>query len=265
MSHQTVAMNRRWKCLGFLLLVTALLGGCVSAQPVLRLSPRGDDAVWVGGTAVVSKTGVKLRVATAFARDYDGRVGFRVEVENRSAQPLVVDSNVFSFATCTRPERRQPEVCTPARLAINPEKVLLDMDIARSREQALNANEATFHAVMFLLDATASIASATSGKGHNAVAAADLANHEGRMLDQTQARESRQVSAYELERANWTTAAFRKTTIFPGKAAAGLVFTERDVNAQAVWLLVRIGGETFSFPFDQTVYIPRPDYVVEKR
>jgi hypothetical protein len=248
-----------------LALVTAILGGCVSAQPVLRLRPRGDDSVWVGGTAVVSKMGVNVRVATAFARDYDGRVGFRVEVENRSAQPLVIDSNVFSFATCTRPDRRQPETCCPARLAINPEKVLLDMDIARSREQANNANEATFHGVMFLLDATASIASVAAGKGRNAAETADMASHDGQMIEAVQARESRQVSAHELERANWTTAAFRKTTIFPGKAAAGLVFTERDVDAQAVWLLVHIGRETFSFPFDQTVYILRPDGVVEKR
>ncbi len=242
-----------------------LLGGCVTASPVLRLTPRDKNRVWVGGTAVVSKTGVNVRVATAFARDHDGRIGFRVEVENRSSQPMVIDSNSFSFATCVRPEDKQPEQCAPARLAINPEKVLLDMDIARSRKQASNANHATFHSVMFLLEATAAVTSVVSGDRHEATGALLLAGQEGQRIDQIEARESRQVSAYELERANWTTDAFRKTTIFPGKAAAGLVFTERDVKAQGVWLLVRIGDETFRFPFNQVVYIPRREEVVVRR
>jgi hypothetical protein len=258
-------MAYRWNHLGlFCLSVTTTLG-CVLAQPVVRLTPRGGDPVWVGGTAVVGKTGANVRVATAFARDYDGRLGFRVEVENLSAQPMTIDSNVFSFATCMRPDRRQPEACDLARLAINPEKVLLDMDIARSREQASNANEATFHAVMFLLDATASLAGAASGNHRGAGAAANLASQEGNAVAAVEARESRQVSAYELERSNWTTDAFRKTTIFPGKAAAGLVFTERDVKAQTVWLLIHIGKEIFSFPFDQVVYIPRASGEVTRR
>jgi hypothetical protein len=246
-------------------LMAAALGGCVTAQPVLRLTPQGGDPVWVGGTAVVSKTGETVRVAAAFARDYDGRIGFRVEVENRSAQPIVIDSNVFSFSTCKRTDPSQPEACAPDQVAINPEKVLLDMDIARSREQAQNTNDATFHSVLFLLDATASIATLPSGKPRDGAQAAVLAGQEGQMVDAAEARESRQVSAYELERANWTTEAFRKTTIFPGKAAAGLVFTERDVHAHTVWLLIRTEKEVFRFPFDQVVYVPRPDGLVEQR
>lgn len=249
----------------FLTLMTALLGGCVMPAPVLRLMPKDRDRVWVGGTAVVSKTGVNLRVATAFARDYDDRLGFRVEVENRSAQPLVIDSRVFSFSTCARVERHQPEVCEPARLAINPEKVLLDMDIERAREHANNTNDETFHSVMFLLEATASLAGAASGKHHAAAEGANMAAHSGQALSEVEARESRQVSAYELERSNWTTAAFRKTTIFPGKAAAGLVFTERNVKARTVWLLVHIGDEIFSFAFDQVAYVLTANGVEVKR
>jgi hypothetical protein len=251
--------------LPFLMLMTALLGGCMMPQPVLRLTPRDRDHVWVGGTAVVSKTGVNLRVAAAFARDYDGRLGFRVEVENRSSQPMVIDSNVFSFATCARPERAPSEVCEPAQLAINPERVLLDMDIERSREQANNANDATFHSAMFLLDATASLASATSGKHRDSGDFANMAAHEGQALSGVEARESRQVTAYELERSNWTTSAFRRTTIFPGNTAAGLVFTERNVKARTVWLLVHIGDEIFSFAFNQVAYVLTPNGVVMKR
>jgi hypothetical protein len=245
--------------------VAATLAGCVTAQPVLRLTPRDQDVVWVGGSPVVGKTGVNVRVATAFARDYDGRIGFRVEVENRTAQPLLIDHRVFSFATCVRQEGVGTEECAPARLAINPEKVILEMDIMRSRQQAANTNEARFHTAMFLLDATVGVAAVTSGDGHAAADFGRYAEHDAHMMDATHARESRQVSAYELERANWTTDAFRKTTIFPGQAAAGLVFTERDVNAKTVWLLIHINNETFSFPFNQVVYVPRPDGVVERR
>lgn len=265
MANGQVNLRRPGLGLLFVALACATLAGCALTQPVLRLSPRDRDHVWVGGTAVVSRTGVKLRVAAAFARDYDGRLGFRVEVENRFSQPLLIDSNVFSFATCARSAPKQPEVCEPARLAINPERVLLDMDIARSYAQARNANDETFHNVMFLLEATASIASAASGKSSEARTSHMLANQQFQLADDARGRESRQVSAYELDRANWTTAAFRRTTIFPGKAAAGLVFTERNVQAKTVWLLVHIDDEIFSFAFDQVVYMLRKDGVVVKR
>ncbi len=238
-----------------LLFITAALGGCVSAQPVLRLTPRTNDPVWVGGLAVTSKTGKSARMATAFAFERDSQLGFRVEIENLSSEPMLLDSNAFSFATCTRPDRSRPETCTPARLATDPEQVLLDLDIARSRQQAENANDEAFHGVMLLLGATAAVASA--GQHHGTHEALEFAAQEGNALEAVQAREGRQVSAYELNRANWATAALRKTTLFPGQAMAGLVFTDRDVNARGVWLLARIGEDVFKFPFDQVTYVPR--------
>ena len=63
-----------------------------------------------------------------------------------------------------------------------------------------------------------------------------------------------------MERTNWATDSFRRTTIFPGKAGAGLVFVERNITATSVWLIVQIGAQTFAFAFDQTVYSARPEY-----
>jgi hypothetical protein len=234
--------------------------GCAFAQPVLRLTPRSPDVVWVGGTGVVSQGDKNARVAVAFAREEDGRPGFRVEIQNLSPTTIIIGPSAFTYMDCTRAAAATQESCGARQGAVNPEQVLLNLDIQRSRDKAANANEATFHATMLLLDATLAVASAASGKTNGAVQAADLAGAEGNALGQVAAREDYQASAHQLERTNWATDAFRKTTIFPGKAGAGLVFVERNIKATAVWLIVQIAAQTFAFAFDQTVYSARPEY-----
>jgi len=82
-----------------------------------------------------------------------------------------------------------------------------------------NLNQEAFHATMFLLDATVGVASAASGKPHAASQSAALAGAEGNAAHEVAAQESQRVSAHAMDRENWTTSTFRKTTIFPGKAA----------------------------------------------
>jgi hypothetical protein len=67
----------------------------------------------------------------------------------------------------------------------------------------------------------------------------------------SQSMDQQQASSYEVERANWETAALRKTTLLPGNRVAGLVYVMRDSTANEVSLQMRIGDEILDFQFKQ--------------
>jgi hypothetical protein len=245
-----------------LVLLAITLGGCVTAQPIVRLSPRApaSEVAWLAGVPIVGKSGQHSRVAVAFAREAEGKIGLRVEVQNRGEKNLLLDSRNFSYRICHRVAEKG-ETCGKRFLVVDPEAEILAMEIQRRREQAANANEETFHTAMALLSLTGQIASAASGDHHASNHASANTNYFLNQAKAATANEQYQMSAFELARSNWELHAFRKTTTPPGQAVAGLVFVDRDPRASAVMLYATIDDEFYSFPFDQTVIHPnRPNH-----
>ena len=229
-------------CVLCILIVTATTSsGCMTPEPVLRLTPLSERVLWIGGTAAIVKEGRAARVAVAFARQQGNLVSFRVEVENTASIPIIIGPSNFYYATCTRSADRSNRQCLPARWAVNPEKVLLDLDIARSRQIADGMNKGAVAAPLLFLDMAAAMTGSAS-RDHRTTSLA---------LESIPADDARQASAYELERANWETAALRKTTLLPGNRVAGLVYVARDVAANEVSLQSQIGDEVLDFPFKQ--------------
>lgn len=235
-----------------LLIVTcAAASGCVAPEPVLRLTPLAQNVLWIGGMAAVIQEGSSARVAAAFVRQQGDLVSFRVEVENTANTPILVGPSNFYYATCTRSADNRNRQCGPARWAVNPEKVLLDLDIARSRQKASSMNgEALMAPLLFL-----SLGAALVGTGSHDHRATSLALHSaalaGNALDASQLEDNQQASTYEMERANWETASLRKTTLLPGNRVAGLVYVARDVAANEVSLQMQLGDEVLTFRFSQ--------------
>ena len=227
--------------------------GCATPAPVLRLSPQTKDVVWVGGTEATTRAGKTVRAAVAFVREQGNQVAFRVEIENLTDTNVLLEPARFYAMTCARKGTPPTRTCGATRLVSDPERMLLALDMKRSRDKAGNANAEAFWGTMVLLDATLGMASAVGGHGRgttNALVAMDLSAN---AMDSVATRDHLQATGYELERANWSAMALRKTTLFPGKRVAGLVFTERDESASEVWLHVRLGDDILVFPFNQTV------------
>ena len=243
-----------------LTLAVLATAGCMMPEPVLRLTPLSDNVVWAGGMAAVVKQAKAARVAVAFAREHDGKVGFRVEIENTSPVPILIDPARFYYAACNRSADGASRTCQPSRLAFNPEQVLLDLDIQHSRQEASTANAETFAGAMMFLDLTLGVAGAASGNRHAAMAGLDGADHSAQALDAISAEGQQQASTYEMERASWETAAFRKSTIPPGHRVAGLVYVDRHLAANEVSLQIRIGDEILDFPFKQMQFQARTSH-----
>jgi len=228
--------------------------GCATPSPVLRLSPQSKDVVWVGGTEAITRTGKTVRAAVAFAREQGNQIAFRVELENLTDTNVLLEPARFYAMTCARKGTPPTRTCGATRLVSDPERMLLALDMKRSRDKAGNANAEAFWGTMVLLDATLGVASAVGGHGRGTTSALVAMDLSANAMDSVSTRDRLQATGYELERANWSAMALRKTTLFPGKRVAGLVLTERDESASEVWLHVRIGEDILVFPFNQTVH-----------
>ena len=249
-AHATLAMT--------VLLAVMTSIGCATPQPVLRLTPAMDNLVWVGGNAVATHQGKNARVAIAFMHEQDGLLAFRVEIDNHTPVPLLMDPARFSYTTCRLASTPEKWACKGPMTVTDPEKALLDLDLGRARDKAENENAQAFAVGMMLLEVTAGMAGAGTGKPNMALAGAAGMGLAADVAASAEGTENRQMTSYDFERAKWSTEALRKSTLFPGKQVGGMVYINRDLNAGEVRLFIQVGDERFAFPFQQLVIYPKP-------
>jgi hypothetical protein len=238
--------------------VMAILAGCIAPEPVIRMTPLSKNPFWAGGTQVAAIQGKSALVAVAFLREKDAQVSFRVEIENTSTGPVLVDPARFYFNMCSLSEVLDEATCSTSRWVVNPEQVLLDLDVKRARESADNKNSTSLLMPFMFLDIVAAVGGIATGDRHATAQALDNTRDTSDMLREIEAEDQQQASSYEARRSMWETSALRKTTILPGQREAGMVFIPRDLSTNTVKLQIRVGDEVLAFPFKQTVYQTRP-------
>jgi hypothetical protein len=242
---------------------TVALVGCATPEPVLRLTPLSESVVFNGGRAAQVKENRLVRVAAAFEREYARPnrrlVGFLVEIENTSDKPLLVDPAQFYYAACSDSLDRKTVQCQPSRRAVNPESILLALDIEHARKQAQASNEETFATTLMFLDLAAAATNAAAGNRHAAVVGLVGAGDAAAIATEVRADGHSAGATYENARATWAEWALRKTTLLPGRAASGLVFVDRVLGATKIVLAVRVAEEAVDLPFRQVQFDTRPD------
>jgi hypothetical protein len=223
------------------------LAGCATPGPVVRLAPAGGDVTWVAGRAVLSQEKSGVRVAAAFEHQDGGMLAVRVEVANDSEATLDVGPRGVSFVTCKHDGK---ESCGFARGVVDPEEVLMALDVGASRAAADAANDRAFYTPLLILSAASDVASIAGGRSNNTTGlrTAALANQ----MDNDAARHDSSMASYGQQRQMWSNAALRRSTVQPGRAQGGMVFVPIDLEARYVWIQVRAGGLKFPFRFQQT-------------
>jgi hypothetical protein len=234
-------------CLAILLASVALIG-CATPGPLVSLALAQGAVVWVAGRAVVAKEQTGVRVAAAFEHQDGVTLGLRVEIENTTEAPLEVDPANITFNVCTN---GRLETCSPPAYAINPEAVLKDLALAKSRNEAETANEEIFLGTLAVVSAVGDVATVASGKTHGTTGLQTAAALD--QMGQVAARRDSTQASIGGQQQLWADVALRRNTIPPGRAVGGRVFLPISLKARRVWLHVLVGGRTFSFPFDQTV------------
>jgi hypothetical protein len=227
------------------ILAAALLFGCATPAPLVRLHPNtGEDVFWMSGRAAVKKQSGGVHVAAAFEHQLGKRLGLRVEVRNGSGERIEVNPDRFSFVTCAGEDDSS---CSDYKGVIDPEEVIDSLDARRSRVAADAADDRAFNTAMVFLSAVGDVAGAASGSPRRSDTF-DIINH-GDIVD---AGHHRTLSDIAARRTLWADAALRRSTLDPGDGVAGFVYIPYRKQARYVWLQVNAADRDFTFCFRQT-------------
>jgi hypothetical protein len=231
-----------------LLVIAAVLAGCATPAPLVRLTPMSPNVLWVSGRASVTRDEAGLRVAVAFEHQDGPTLGLHVEILNGTAGALDVDPHEFTFTTCLG---EAVASCAVTQRVIDPEQVLMSLDARQSNARADAANSQALLGTLVVLNAVGDVATIASGHadahtGEGTLAAASLASADAASRDSS-------LASISVQQAIWSNEALRRNTLLPQRGTAGRVYIPIDLNAQIVWLHVRAGGRDFSFPFQQIV------------
>jgi hypothetical protein len=228
----------------FTVMTAAMLSGCASPAPVVRLEPISDQLFWASGRAVVQREERGVRVAVAFERELGTTLGVRVEIENRTDRKLDIDpAGAFSFVSC---KGTSESSCAKETFVIDPEEMIAGLDDRASRERAQATNDQRASGALVLLSAAADTASLLDSHGGTAPLRTEGA--EGMRNDEA-ASHDRAMGGIDAQREMWSDEALRHSTLLPGASVGGQVFIPADRGVQYVWLNVRVGNRTFPFHF----------------
>jgi hypothetical protein len=241
------------KLLGPFLLLSALAtAGCFVPSPVVRLSPETPDVIWRDGRGVMTREGPGYRVAVAFDHQVGRKLAMRLEVQNTGADRFDVDPAEMSVVTC-----QTPQVCSAPFAILDPERALIALDEARAREEASQKNDAALGTALVLLDVTAGVAAAASGKPAEAAGFVADSAEVGASTNAALAGHDATLGRLEQQRASWAAVALRRSTVLPGEQLSGFLYLPLDSYAVRVFLRVGLGGPEIWFPFRQEVVSAR--------
>jgi len=231
-----------------LFVIGAALSACATPAPLVRLYPSSQEVVWVSGRASIVREQNGVWVAAAFEHQDGGSLGLHVEVKNQSGAQLDLNPRELTFTACRGP---RVDSCAPTRRVIDPEQVLATLDERQSRERADAVNTQAALGTLVILTAVGEVATVASGHANGSTGDAMMGS--ALLMQSTAAAYDSSLASIAMQQQIWSTEALRRTTLFPGRGAAGRIYLPIDLDAQIVWLHVRAGGLTFSFPFKQTV------------
>ncbi len=261
------------------LLAIGLFTGC-TPDPVYRLRAHVPDSTsfWDQGREVVTHTVDSLQVAVSYANTTNDGHKFRLAFINRSSAPVTVDPlGVYAVVTEKLSDRkrikrtrydstrgreftgyvfRRDTLATADTLyARNPERVLLEIDKERSREEAEAEEAAALDALSVTLDAVGEIADPPQSPEERTADAAEDAEEERKRAERRARRERRRARLGQ-RRTKWAQSALRRTTLAPGMRTSGFVVVPVDPHAFTLVLHVEGRSGVVKVPFRQIRHEP---------
>jgi hypothetical protein len=231
-----------------LMIVAGSTAGCFMPQPIVRLTPRAPNVVWIAGRASVQKEDTGVRTAVAFEHQNGSMLGVRVEVQNLTATAIDIKPQDFSYVTCSGDAVGS---CGAAKPLVDPESVLASLDVNESREEAGAASDAAFMGPLLLLSVVADVGSIASGHAGRTTGLQTAAV--SNQMENDTVRHEVASASIGAQRELWSNAALRRNTVPPGGGVSGFVYIPIEPKVRNLWLTVRAGGRRFPFCFRQDV------------
>jgi hypothetical protein len=241
------------------LVFSLCLSACTPA-PVLRLTPVaqvGASQDWHEGQRNVWRDDGQIHAEVNVAWVRHDRLVFAVRFHNAGDSPVLISPERFYYQPVTGPGPDAPP-CGSTALALDPERVLLDLDEAEVRADADRETDMAVTGVLALLDVVTSVASAVSDEADASNASTAEEDYED--VDwlwefaEIDAEHDSKVAAIESQREHWSREVLRKTTLYPGESIGGLVHFATSPKARYLRVVLAVGQEESTFLFRQTVH-----------
>ncbi|MFN7119258.1 MAG: hypothetical protein ACK4TA_20835 [Saprospiraceae bacterium] len=229
--------------------------GCATPQPVSRLYPieQSGTKKWSYGNEMITLSAENgMEVSAAFRGSNPNSLIFEVQIRNRSGLPVLVSPEKFYYEMLAIDTARI--LGTPV-FAIDPEKNLLEMDIAESRMRAQAQNETTAELIAITTDILDNVTTKNETEAQQQQKWAEQ-NARSAEYESSQANYNIQFRSLDEERSYWLNHVIRRNTLENGYEMRGSVFLPRSNQARFIRLNVVLENKIFPFTFWQVLYKP---------
>ncbi len=227
-------------------LLVSTMSACFSPRPILQLEPTAGPTTWFHGRQVLTREVDSVRVSLIFEQWTDNQIVFATEVINYSSDTVLVAPETFFqevFQTDTA------DMSSTGR-ALDPEREILEIRKAISREKAANRNAVIFDVAL----ATASVAVAM---------ASDTDESEGGYVGNVPfevyfgtSDAGDELFFLNQIRYQWENQALRKTSLPPKGVLRGSVVFVDQPEAQHYTIYVPIGSRLLPFDYHKRIIQP---------
>jgi len=230
------------------LLTVIFIAGCIRPYPLYNLIPAENyNSRWLFGSEYVMISENDITTSVAYINSENDLLVFDMEVINTSNEDILVTPEIFYYNILVS----KFEDDTLKVMAIDPEKRLMFINKALSRQNAAMSNQVISNVIM---ETTSLIGDVTDP---------DDKTLQEQQLDLQQDME-REVKAFRAENRirnqlnvlknqqnYWSSEVLRRTTLKPGDAVRGKIFFPAKRDIKKLQLVVKIEDHQFDLVFDQ--------------
>ena len=232
-----------------LLLIAAVMIGCIRPYPIYDLVPSGDYTTrWLFGCEYVISEENDIVTSFAYVNSEKDLLVFDLEVINRSNANILVSPEVLNY----RPLSGKNISDTLIVMAIDPEIQLKKIDKVISRKRADLSNQAITNFVVETADLIGDIASSDEMTIEEKQLDAQEDLERQVEADREETRTWNQINDLSAQRNYWATEVLRKTTLKPGDAIHGRIYFPSNRDVEKLQIIIPIASSEFRVNFDQS-------------
>ncbi len=209
----------------FLMLLLLCLLSCMAGTGrVYKLQTLSDEheRVWLHGKEYIKMTGNHVDVIIAFDRVEDNMAVIDVEIVNLGPEPMTASCELFhGYYMNANQEYDKFFVQKP----IDPEEMLLDTDLAISKEDSRYIQESGINGLLTIVDLFSDLATIASPRTDEEIVQEEIEDEEREIANIEDENYHYDVITRLLgERDIWEFTALRKTTLPPNYSVAGRLY-----------------------------------------
>ncbi len=238
-----------------------ILSSCASSPTVIyRLNTVGNnwEKRWLNGREFTKLEDDKVELVIAFDEIRGGLISFDIELLNKSRRTILVSNELFEMIsldakgnTVDNKKNRQT--------AIDPEKVLIRLDLLEARENSQYENDKNSDAVFSLFELFADIAVISTAKTQKEkdkwIERSEKSRRENREREAEKEKEHNNFKfLLSDEKYKWKINALRKSSLLPGEKIQGKIFFNFNDKASIIKLKFINGDDTLVLLFNVLKY-----------